>query len=153
RSTVGRQQRLVQPSFDWNIQFCLASFGPQTRRTAMIDQNLIRAGALAALLMATIGNAWANEPKYPDWRGQWERFVVRGIPGQPSHDQTKPGGFGQEAPLTEESARILRESLADQHEGGMGNFPTSWGRASGMPYMMMAFGPMEWVVTPHTTYI
>jgi hypothetical protein len=120
----------------------------------MIDRELIRAGALVASLMVTIGNAWAaDEARYPDWGGQWDRFVVPGISGQPSHDQTKPGGFGQQAPLTEESAKILRESLADQHEGGLGNFPTSWGRASGMPYMMMAFGPMEWVVTPRTTYI
>src|SRR6266567_3550804 len=111
------------------------------RRTVMIDRELIRTCALVASLMVTIGNAWAaDEARYPDWGGQWDRFVVPGIPGQPSHDQTKPGGFGQQAPLTEESAKILRESLADQHEGGLGNFPTSWGRASGMPYMMMAFG-------------
>jgi hypothetical protein len=43
--------------------------------------------------------------------------------------------------------------MADQANGGLGNFPTALGRASGMPYMMMAFGPMEWVVTPATTYI
>src|SRR3982074_522333 len=120
----------------------------------MIDRGLIRAGALVALLMMTIGNTWAaDEARYPDWGGQGDRFVVPGIPGQPFHDQTKPGGFGQQAPLTEESAKILRESLADQHEGGLGNFPPSWGRATGTPYMMMAFGPMEWVVTPRTTYI
>ena len=109
---------------------------------------------IAAASVATLGSAWASdEPKYPDWKGQWERFVVGGVPGQPSHDQTKPWGFGQEAPLTPASRKILQDSMADQATGGLGNFPTALGRASGMPYMMMAFGPMEWVVTPDTTYI
>jgi hypothetical protein len=110
--------------------------------------------ALAAALMATMGRAQASDnPSYPDWKGQWERFVVRGVPGQPSHDQTKPWGFGQQAPLTPESQGVLRDNMADQANGGLGNFPTATGRAAGMPYMMMAFGPMEWVVTPDTTYI
>jgi hypothetical protein len=43
--------------------------------------------------------------------------------------------------------------MADQADGGLGNFPTALGRASGMPYIMMAFGPMEWVVTTDTIYI
>jgi hypothetical protein len=112
------------------------------------------ASGLATALMLTVGGALASDhPSYPDWSGQWERFVVRGIPGQPSHDQTKPWGWGQQAPLTPEYQKILQDSMADQANGGLGNFPTAFGRASGMPYMMMAFGPMEWVVTPATTYI
>jgi hypothetical protein len=104
--------------------------------------------------MVTMSGAQtADHPKYPDWKGQWERFVVRGIPGQPSFDQTKPWGFGQQAPLTPEYQKVLQDSMADQAKGGLGNFPTTLGRAAGMPYMMMAFGPMEWVVTPDTTYI
>jgi hypothetical protein len=47
----------------------------------------------------------------------------------------------------------LEASIADQAQGGLGNFPTTLGRAAGMPHMMMGFGPMEWVVTPNTTYI
>src|ERR1700733_15003790 len=102
--------------------------------------SLIGAIALAALAMrAGVAQAW-DDSKYPDWKGQWERFVVRGVPGQPSHDQTKPWGFGQEAPLTPASRKILQDSMADQATGGLGNFPTALGRASGMPYMMMAFG-------------
>jgi len=110
--------------------------------------------ALGAALIVTIGGAKASDPAtYPDWSGQWERFVVRGMPGQPSHDQTKPWGFGQQAPLTPEYQKVLQDSMADQAKGGLGNFPTTLGRAAGMPYMMMAFGPMEWVLTPDTTYI
>ena len=120
----------------------------------MPGRKFIRAIALAAAFIVTIGAAAAHdEKKYPDWRGQWERFVVRGLPGQPSHDQTKPWGFGQQAPLTPEYEEVLKESLADHARGGLGNFPTTWGRASGMPNMMMAFGALEFVVTPETTYI
>jgi hypothetical protein len=120
----------------------------------MLHRSLTGLFALAAALMAAIGGAAAADPaKYPDWKGQWERFVVRGIPGQPSHDQTKPWGFGQQAPLTAEYRKVLEDSIADQAQGGLGNFPTTLGRAAGMPYMMMAFGPMEWVVTPDATYI
>ena len=120
----------------------------------MLHRSLTGLFALAAALMAAIGGAEAADAaRYPDWKGQWERFVVRGIPGQPSHDQTKPWGFGQQAPLTAEYRKVLEDSIADQAQGGLGNFPTTLGRAAGMPYMMMAFGPMEWVVTPDATYI
>jgi hypothetical protein len=52
--------------------------------------------------MMTIGGAQAaDDTKYPDWKGQWIRIPVR-LPTQPSHDQTKPWGFGQQAPLTPE---------------------------------------------------
>jgi len=106
-----------------------------------------------ALTMMTIGGARAaDEAKYPDWKGQWARFTVK-LPTQPSHDQTKPWGFGQEAPLTPEYKAVLEASIADQAKGGLGNFPTTLGRPAGMPHMMMAFQPLEFVVTPETTYI
>ncbi len=52
----------------------------------MSDRCLITAVgiALAAGLMMTVDGARASDDKYPDWKGQWERFVVRGIPGQPN---------------------------------------------------------------------
>jgi len=113
----------------------------------------IGALALAAMLAVTIDGARsADDAKYPDWKGQWERFSVK-LPTQPSHDQTKPWGFGQQAPLTPEYQAVLEASIADQAKGGLGNFPTTLGRAAGMPHMMMAFQPLEFVVTPDTTYI
>ena len=42
----------------------------------------------AALMMMTIDGARADDAKYPDWKGKWERFAVRGLGTQPSHDQT-----------------------------------------------------------------
>jgi hypothetical protein len=66
-----------------------------TSRTAVLFRSLIRVIMLAALAMPT-GDALAlDDAKYPDWKGQWERFVVPGLPGQPSFDQTKPWGPGQ----------------------------------------------------------
>ena len=106
----------------------------------------------AALTMTGASAQPAETGKYPDWKGQWNRFAVR-LPTQPSHDQTKPWGFGQEAPLTDEYKAVLEASIADQARGGLGNFPTTLGRPAGMPNMMMGFGPLEFVVTPDTTYI
>jgi len=120
----------------------------------MLHPSSIFALAFAATLMlaASSGQA-ADDAKYPDWKGQWSRFIARGLPGQAAHDQTKPWGFGQEAPLTPEYAAVLEASLADQAKGGLGNFPTARCFPAGMPHMMMGFGPQEYVITPETTYI
>ena len=116
-------------------------------------RSLIGAIAIAAV-MIPFGAQAADDAKYPDWKGAWARFVVRGLGGQPSFDQTKPWGFGQQAPLTEEYKKVLEASLADQAKGGQGNFV---GHArclpAGMPLMMIAFRPLEFIVTPETTYI
>ena len=108
---------------------------------------------LAALALP-FGDARAfDDAKYPDLKGQWGRFIVRGLPGQPSFDQTKPWGFGQQAPLTPEYRAVLEASIADQKNGGLGNYPTARCLAAGMPHMMIAFRPLEFVVTPQTTYV
>jgi hypothetical protein len=122
----------------------------------MFDRSWTAAAAVAlvAALMMNVGDARASEDaKYPDWKGAWARFVVPGLPGQPSHDQTKPWGFGQQAPLTPEYQKVLQDSIADQANGGLGNFPTALCSAAGMPLMMIAFRPLEFVVTPDVTYV
>src|SRR4051794_22220289 len=107
-----------------------------------------------AVLAAPGGARAADEGKYPDWQGAWGRFVMRGVGGQPSFDQTKPWGRGQQAPLTPEYQKVLEESLADQANGGQGNFiDHALCLPAGMPFMMVATRPLEIVVTPHTTYI
>jgi hypothetical protein len=110
---------------------------------------------VASALMMTVGGAQsAEDSKYPDLRGGWQRFVVRGLGGQPSFDQTKPWGFGQQAPLTPEYRKVLEDSLADQAKGGQGNFI---GHAqclpAGMPFMIVATRPIDIVVTPYSTYM
>jgi hypothetical protein len=108
-----------------------------------------------AMLAASSGAATAwDDAKYPDLQGHWARFTVPGLPGQPSFDQTKPWGAAQQAPLTPEYRAIFEASLADQAKGGEGNY-TGHARclAAGMPHMMIAFRPLEFVVTPNATYI
>ena len=117
---------------------------------------------VAALTMPGGAHA-ADSAKYPDWKGAWERWVppvsvispsgLRTPGGQPSFDQTKPWGPGQQAPLTPEYQKVLEESIADQARGGQGNnFDRARCMPTGMPHNM-TFGPLEFVITPDTTYI
>src|ERR1700683_5057890 len=119
----------------------------------MLCRSSTGAFALTAALMVTIGAASAaDDQKYPDWTGAWARFIVPGLGGQPSFDQTKPWGRGQQAPLTAEYQKILDDSIADQAQGGEGNYiDHAKCLAAGIPLMMIAFRPLEFVVTPHTT--
>src|SRR5438270_12991346 len=125
--------------------------------------------AIAVVVTATVMMVGAvqaaNDSKYPDWKGAWTRWFPPGsvlepnggftAGGQPSHDQTRPWGRGQEAPLTPEYQKVFEESLADQANGGQGNFFDHAVRCmpGGMPLMTIAFGAMEYIVTPDTTYI
>jgi hypothetical protein len=120
----------------------------------MPHRSLLGAIAFAALSVSTANAEILDYSKYPNLKGQWNRFIVPGLPGQPSFDQTKPWGFGQEAPLTPEYKAVLEASLADQAQGGQGNFADgSRCLAYGMPLMMTAFYPQEYVISPETTYI
>jgi hypothetical protein len=117
-------------------------------------RSLFGAFALAAVSMSTAGAQIVDYAKYPDLKGQWSRFVVPGVRGQPSFDQTQSWGPGQHAPLTPEYQAIFEASLADQADGGPGNnVDRARCAPSGMPHMMVAFRGLEFVVTPQTTYI
>jgi hypothetical protein len=121
----------------------------------MPHPSLIWIVAQVVALLSTIGGAQAfDETKYPNLKGQWTRFIVRGVPGPPSFDQTKGNGLAQRAPLTPEYQKILEDSVADQRAGGQGN-NTEHSRcvAAGMPWMMIAFRPLEFLVTPEVTHI
>lgn len=126
-------------------------------RRTMIEccRDLLAAAALAVALSAPPARAF-DESKYPDWKGQWiggwtERFP--GVTGQPSYDPHKSDGRGQQAPLTPEYQAIFEASLADQAAGGPGNDPQVRCLPSGMPRMMIAYWPMEIVITPDTTHL
>src|ERR1700736_6151874 len=123
----------------------------------MLCRSLLCAIWSCAIALAALSSASAqivDYSKYPNLKGQWGRFIVPGLPGQASFDQTKTWGFGQGAPLTPEYKAILEESIADQESGGLGN-STEHVRcsAAGMPFMMVAFQPLEFVIMPETTYI
>jgi hypothetical protein len=82
--------------------------------------SVIAAAVTATVMMVGAVQA-ADNAKYPDWKGQWTRWFPPGsVPepnggftagGQPSHDQTKPWGPGQEAPLTPEYQTVYAEAL------------------------------------------
>jgi hypothetical protein len=123
----------------------------------------IAAGVLAALIVTAGSAAAADQSKYPEWKGAWERWFPPGSTpspsglftpgGQPSFDQTRPWGHGQDAPLVPEYQKILDDSMADQAKGGQGNnFDRARCLPTGMPHNM-TFGPFEFIVTPGTTFI
>src|ERR1700733_973622 len=137
-------------------------------RMIMLLRSSTCAIAVTAILMMAGAVQAAEDGKYPDWRGAWARWVPPKAArdpgnggtgftagGQPSFDQTKPWGFGQQAPLTPEYRKVLEDSMADQANGGEGNFFDHAVRCmpGGMPLNMIAFRPLEFVVTPETTYI
>jgi len=121
----------------------------------MLDRTFLAVVALTAMLCVECTGTHAQDlSKYPDWRGAWTRVNV-GLPPPASFDQSKPAGRGQQAPLTPEYQKILEDSIKDQQEGGQGLFFDHSARcmAVGMPFETSAFLPIEFVVTPSTTYV
>jgi hypothetical protein len=89
----------------------------------MIGASTTGVFALVVALGAAIGNAQAADgSKYPNWKGQWDAinptFGGQGV----KFDPTKRFGPAQQAPLTPEYQKIHEESMADQAQGGQGNF-------------------------------
>ena len=109
--------------------------------------------ALAALVVSIASAQAFDDAKYPDLSGLW-RPVNFGQGGQGTFDQTKPWGKGQQAPLTPEYQAIHEASLADQANGGQGNWH-SGARCMppGMPATMNVYGEMEIVLLPEVTHI
>jgi hypothetical protein len=98
--------------------------------------------SVLAALCVSIAGAAAEDSKYPDLRGQWNRtFVPRWAPP------------GQTAPLTPEYQAVFDANLADMASGGPGDVPSWYCLPQGMPMMMNAYDPMELVVTPEITYL
>ncbi len=110
--------------------------------------------SLAVSLCLSLAGAWAfDDGKYPDLSGQWLRVNLH-AGGQISFDPTKSWGVGQEAPFTPEYQAILEASVADQENGGQGNW-NSGARClpPGMPATMNGYNSMEIVVLPEVTYV
>jgi hypothetical protein len=115
----------------------------------MLDRSLPGALAFAAALCLSAAptRAW-DDAKYPDLQGQW-----RSIGGPGRFDLSKPGGRGQQAPLTAEYQKVFEANLVDQAAGGQGTTPTYKCISPGMPRVTNGYGEMEFIVTPDTTYI
>src|SRR5262245_19576944 len=113
----------------------------------MLHRSSIGLVALAAVLLGTMAAARAEDAKYPDWSGQWR------VIGGNRWDPTKPAGRGQQPPLTPEYQAIFEASLADQKAGGPGNDRRFTCIPAGMPRIMTAIFPMEFIFLPKITYI
>jgi hypothetical protein len=116
----------------------------------MLFRGLICAIAGAALLNSVLPAQAFDDSAYPDLSGQWLRTDT----GTPRFDPSKPAGLGQQAPLKPEYQAILVASLADQANGGQGNWQ-SGARClpPGMPATMNGYNSLEIVVLPDITYI
>ena len=115
----------------------------------MLYRNLIGIAIISiALSMACEAAAASEYVKYPNLKGQWSRFDLTGIGGQPSFDQTRLWGLGQQAPLIPEYQAKAEASVADQAAGGQGGDGGFACRPYGMPRMMNAYSVIELIVMP-----
>lgn len=113
---------------------------------------VVVAALASALLWTTARTQVDDDAKYPDWKSRWNIILTPGLGGQRVRfDPTKPWGPGQQAPLMPEYQKVLEESMADQAEGGIGNYRTARCLPGGMPRMMSA-PAQEYVVTPDTNF-
>ena len=105
-------------------------------------------GPALVLVFATASAAAqsSGDSKYPEWKGQWVRI------GAGTYDPDKRSG-GQPPPLTAEYEAIWEANRAEEVAGGQYYNPQSRCLPAGMPRMMVAFEPMEVIVTPAVTYI
>jgi hypothetical protein len=123
------------------------------KRRSQLLGGWIGAIAIAALFSPAAPASAFDDSKYPDLSGQWLRVNLQSG-GQPSFDPTKAWGLGQQAPYTPEYKAILEASIADQANGGQGNW-SSGERClpPGMPGTMNGYNSMELVVLPEITYV
>jgi hypothetical protein len=106
-------------------------------------------GTITIVAALVTGAAAFDETKYPDWSGQWVR--PKGIATQ--WDQGKPSGLGQQAPLTPEYRARLVASIDDQKAGGQGLDNRYTCITNGMPRVMAAIFPLEFVILANLTYV
>lgn len=97
-----------------------------------------------ALLGGPVAAQVIDFNKYPDLDGAWDR------PGGGPNNWRQLGG---PPPLTPEYQKVLEKSMSDQALGQPGNWPSTFCLPEGMPAMMNVYNPLEFVVTPDTTYI
>jgi hypothetical protein len=114
----------------------------------MLERWPISLALLAALTLSPAGARAHDEAKYPDWKGQWTRGN-----GPAQWDPSKPAGLRQQPPLTPEYQAIWEANMASQSSGGESYNPQAVCLPSGMPRMMIAYEPIEIIVTADTTYV
>jgi hypothetical protein len=97
-----------------------------------------------------VGEARAANDAYPDLAGAWAR------PGRGGNtaawDPSKPSER-QDAPLTPEYRAVYEASQASRAAGGQEYNPAINCLPAGMPRIMVAYDPLEIIVTADITYI
>jgi hypothetical protein len=122
--------------------------GREHGRKRMRYQNSTRALVIVAALAATVLSANAfDDAMYPSWAGSWNGM------GGGNFDPSKAKGLGQQTPLKPEFQKILEASIEDIAAGGQGNDPGYRCGSHGMPRVMIANVPIQFLVMPETTYI
>jgi hypothetical protein len=112
-------------------------------RVILLTASLLTANAL------TGAAAWAHdEAKYPDFYAQWVRAHPRS-----QWDPSKPRGLQQEAPLTPQYQAVFEANLVALRSGSSDADPQIYCYPSGMPRFMIAYEPIEIIVTPPMTYV
>ena len=101
-----------------------------------------------ATTMAAMAAQAADDSKYPNFNGQWSRGK-----GAAHWDQTKGAGLAQQPPLTPEYQAIYAATVASVTNGSEVYNDQARCLPSGMPRMMIAYEPIEIIVTPKTTYV
>ena len=115
----------------------------------MVEASALRAAALAATMVVAAAAAQAHdETKYPEFGGHWTRGN-----GSAAWDQSKPGGLRQQPPLTPEYQAIFEANLASLASGGEVYNQQATCLPSGMPRMMIAYEPIELIITAKATYV
>jgi len=95
----------------------------------------------------TVSAQTAPVMQYPDWRGQWNQHMQRG--------EWPTNGYAVDGPppLNEEYLARWQEVHALNDAGILPDEPTQRCLPQGMPRIMKAVYPIEFIVTPQTTYI
>src|ERR1022692_3216593 len=104
----------------------------------------------AALLMTATSATLAEAAKYPDWEGAWGR--LDDVSGG-SFDPGKRPGRAQQPPLTAEYQAVWEANLAERANGGQYYNTQVRCLPGGMPRMMIAYQPMEVIVTAEVTHV
>jgi hypothetical protein len=115
----------------------------------MHQQSRLGIIVLTAVLTITATAAQAfDETKYPDFNAQWTRGK-----GAAHWDQTKGAGLAQKPPLTPEYQAKYEAIVASVANGSEVFNDQARCLPSGMPRMMIAYEPIEIIVTAKTTYV
>src|SRR5262245_18461508 len=94
----------------------------------------------AALCVAAADVRAYDDSKYPNMRAQWTRI------GSASFDPDKPGGRGQQTPLTPEYHAIMEGIYAARAEGSLEGNDTVTCIPYGMPRAMIVYETMDVII-------